>query len=73
MLVLFRMEETDALFARAETAIAEAKRLVEMSWVWQSQVRASVRRFHLGAIFAPKEILLKYPQEACEPAGPDHG
>lgn len=55
--------ETEALFARAEAAAAEAKRLVEINWDWQHRTYGAVRRMYLRAVFEPLGRRITYPHD----------
>jgi len=55
------LDETDALFARATAAIAEAKRLAEQSHEWQAKTFTRLRRLSFGSTFEPKSLKLYSP------------
>jgi hypothetical protein len=56
-------QETEDLFARADAAASEARRLLKINWYWQKQTYAAVRRMRLLAVFEPVARRATYPQD----------
>ncbi|MBR0777920.1 hypothetical protein JQ625_24070 [Bradyrhizobium diazoefficiens] len=62
--------ETNDLFARAQAAIAEARRLTEINAAWQDYISQAVDRMFLRSRFEPSNHPTRYPQD-CTPLHPN--
>lgn len=59
-------ETIEKLFVRAEAAIAEARRLLEINQYWQERMQSDIDRMFLRADFQPQIRKLLYPQDIQE-------
>ena len=63
------VDETRALLARAEAAIAEAKRLAEVNLAWRNYTAEAIDRMFRGFRFLPASDKPRYPQDMPDRGG----
>lgn len=59
-------EELDRLILRADAAISEAGRLVEINRAWQHHLRDRLDRMFVRSRFRPLPTMPSYPQDVSE-------
>lgn len=63
-------KELDAVFARAEAAIAEAAQLMAANCYWRTQVQRAVTLRQTGVQFSPKTLKVYSPTDFPGPIMP---
>lgn len=61
------LDEHTKLLARADAAVAQARRLIEANREWQNNIEGRMRRMLFRATFAPKSLKLFSPWDVRAP------